>query len=212
MMVRAAALIGLLALAGCGPGSTPHGAPSQQTDAAPNAAPLKFDIGDHFGSTDYDFAVDKVTRAKSVGITYVEQTAAEGGVFIVAHYRFKNTSQAPLAAASTPDLKLIDGRGTVYSADDGATGMYLMTHKMTQKLMSDINPGITVEGARVFEVSATDFNPATWSLQSGEGGPRIGLAKMTTAATTRGQRAHRAKETCHDVQQDGETITDCTIE
>jgi hypothetical protein len=121
--------------------------------------------------------VTNVGRGPSVGAEWGrEGRAAEGGVLVGVKYSITNSSAAPVKAWDVPPLQLVDAAGVVYSSDAGKTALYTTDHHVDRKLLSDLNPGITVHDAAVFEVSAKAFDPQTWSLQLGDAA-RVRLAK-----------------------------------
>ena len=50
-------------------------------------------------------------------------------------------------------------------ADLDASSSYASSSNFDEKVVSDLNPGITVDGAEVFEVSKELFDVATWSAR-----------------------------------------------
>lgn len=144
-------------------GSAPTGDPSAGGQAAPAAK--RFTVGDAIAyDSGLQAVVTSVKTARQVGMDIAPSTAAAGGTYVIVTYTATNTSSKPIHAYSLPEPKLMDGSGTVYGEDAGATGAYEMAHQDNQKLWSDLNPGITITGAKVFEVSASRYDPATWSV------------------------------------------------
>jgi hypothetical protein len=61
-------------------------------------------------------------------------------------------------------MYLIAPSGTKYSEDLGASVIYAGALDINEKALSDINPGIKIRSAAVFEVSEELFDPAAWTL------------------------------------------------
>ena len=49
---------------------------------------------------------------------------------------------------------------------------YVMGLNLTQKVVSDLNPGIKATDVEVFEVSETAFSPDTWGIKV-DGGENV---------------------------------------
>jgi hypothetical protein len=100
-----------------------------------------------------------------VGSQYLNEKASEGATLIVAQYKYKNTSDKPLSSFTQPSVKLIDSKGIEYDSDLGKTSTYKVQVKMDEKFLSDLNPGITVNGAQVFEVSKDNYMESGWKMK-----------------------------------------------
>lgn len=108
--------------------------------------------------------VEPALVRQTVGGAYFGQSAAEGGVLVVVRYRIRNAGTEPAEAYDMPQVTLMDSQGGAYEPDAGKTGAYSLETKLDQKLWSDLNPGITIKAAQVFEVSKEAFDPATWRV------------------------------------------------
>jgi hypothetical protein len=130
--------------------------------------PETLPLGQAMNVGDAALTVEKVETRKRVGIEYGYENASEGGVLVVVHTAIKNTGSKPLAAYRVPQIKLIDPAGTEYKFDVAKSASYSMERgDLNAKVWSDLNPGITVRDAKVFEVSAEQFNPDTWTVGIG---------------------------------------------
>jgi hypothetical protein len=110
--------------------------------------------------------ISKVKTRQSVGDpNFLGATASEGGTYVVIHYSVKNVSRKPLGMFSQPSVELVSNDGVVYEADIDGSASYASSSDFDEKIVSDLNPGITVDGAEVFEVSKELFNVATWSAR-----------------------------------------------
>lgn len=103
----------------------------------------------------------------SVGNAFFSHPAPQGGLLVAIRYTFKNVSQMPVQADDQPAIHLLDASGTSYDEDEDATSDYNMQADNTQKIMSDLNPGITTTGTAVFEVSKGMFDPSKWHIYFG---------------------------------------------
>jgi hypothetical protein len=163
----ALAVVGSVILMGVSGSLLPDPPPSNSSPAkekiAEKAEPDFVPLGQPVQVGDAAVTIKKVETRKRVGIEYAYENASEGGVLVVVHFALKNTGAKPLAAYKQPDVKLVDGAGTEYGWDVAKTGSYSMERgDLNRKLVSDLNPGITVQDAKVFEVSAEQFDPKTW--------------------------------------------------
>jgi hypothetical protein len=65
---------------------------------------------------------------------------------------------------SKPEMKLRDAEGTEYSEDIGAASSYATEIDLDEKVISDLNPGITVNSAAVFEISKESLQNPGWKI------------------------------------------------
>lgn len=150
-------------------------------DEAAAPPPVHY-VGEAFPADNIEIRVTDVEERQRVGGEYFGEQAAEGGVLVTVRYTIKNTSPKPVSAFSAPKLVLIDPAGTKYEADAGKTVAYSTELDLDQKAFSDLNPGITVKGATVFEVSSESFDRATWNLALDSArGARIALTDKPAA-------------------------------
>ena len=131
---------------------------------APAPRPDLFKVGNTIRFDGFDLTVESVQERGQVGSEFLNEKASEGGVLVAVTYSLKNTSSAPMGFMDQPNLKLIDPRGTTYSNDTGATAAFSTENDFNNKIVSDLNPGITVHDGDVFEISKDAFDPSTWSI------------------------------------------------
>lgn len=145
--LRLAALVAVLAVAGCEP-------PPVEPPAV--AAPRSVLIIDFIGQEVRD----------QVGGEYFIERASEGGVLLLITYKVINDGDLPVAAYDVPQIRLYDAAGVAYASDLGKTAAYATEDDaaIDTKVISDINPGITTRGAEVFEISRTAFAAGGWSV------------------------------------------------
>jgi uncharacterized membrane protein YhaH (DUF805 family) len=115
-----------------------------------------------------EVTVTGVSQTQRVGGELVNEEAAPGGVLVVVNYTVKNTSDKPVSAGDMPDLTLRDANGTVYKPDTGKTAAYATEANLTAKALSDLNPGLSITDAEVFEVSTNTFDPSKWVVMVGD--------------------------------------------
>jgi hypothetical protein len=111
-----------------------------------------------------DVAVTSVTTSGSVGGMFMNQRVSEGGVYVIVKYKYKNLGTEPFPAGSHFHFLLVDGKGTEYKPDVGATVYESSSDNNNEKVLSDLNPGLTVMDTVVFEVAKDQYDPATWSV------------------------------------------------
>lgn len=123
-------------------------------------------VGDTFKTNKMEIKVISIEKRKKVGDDIFGEKASEGGVYIAVYYQYKNISDKAIGAFSQPSVKLIDPKGTKYDSDLGATTSYVTEDKINidEKVLSDLNPGITVKDAEVFEVSEELLKDTGWQL------------------------------------------------
>lgn len=163
-------IIGMASSGKSGNNSKSNNNPSQSTSESAKPAATTYKIGETFSTGKMDFTMISVDQKSMVGSQYLNEKASEGATLIVAQYKYKNSSDKPLSSFTQPSVKLIDSKGTEYDADLGKTSTYKVQVKMDEKFLSDLNPGITVNGAQVFEVSKESYLAAGWKIKvSSEG-------------------------------------------
>jgi hypothetical protein len=109
-----------------------------------------------------EVTVTDVTQKTSVGSQYLNEKASEGAILIAIQWQYKNTSDKPVKSYSKPEMKLIDSNNTEYNSDLGKTSYYATEAKLDSKVWSDLNPGITVKDAAVFEISKEAYAKGGW--------------------------------------------------
>jgi hypothetical protein len=149
-------------LAACSPGS--NGSADGPSGAAQAGKPAEqpHRPSEQIRLGDLGLVLQPAVVKHQVGLDIAPAVAADGGVLVLIRFSVTNLSAKPVSAANLPEIKLVDDKGTQYAPDAGKTGLYAMASKFDSKLFSDLNPGITVKNAVVFEVSKDSFNPATW--------------------------------------------------
>lgn len=165
--LAALAVVGALAPSETSTASTQR----QAVDGAPNPErkPATYVIGQPLDIGDFRVIIRNVTERDAVGRSIVREQASAGGVLVVVEYTVENISERPKAAYQLPEPALIGPNNVAYDKDLGKTAAYAAEGEFDSKAMSDLNPGIRVTNAVVFEVSKASFDRGTWVLGLGAG-------------------------------------------
>lgn len=121
-------------------------------------------VGDTIKTGKFEITVTSVSNRNSVGGQFMNEKPAEGGMFVVVNFKYRNITKEPITSYSFPDLKVIDPNGTDYDEATGATVSYQTEVDLNKKTISDLNPGITQKDATVFEVSRDLWKSKGWKL------------------------------------------------
>lgn len=146
---------------------TPVSASGSKSGSGAEANPdahTSYKVGDTIKTAKFEITVTKMELRDSVGKEPFLSKPADGGVYVTIQWRYKNISDKPVGTFSMPSLHLIDPKQTKYSRDTGASSSYATELDLTHKVFSDLNPGISVTAASVFEVSKDSFDSKTWSF------------------------------------------------
>ncbi len=154
---------------------------TQSNGASPsgNTTPA-LKIGDAFKTSNLEIKITRVEVRDTVGRTWTQSSAADGGIFVAVAYNYRNITQKPVG--TNPIVRLKSPDGIIYDPDiDASIGFrseLAANEKVNEKILSDLNPGIQVNGAEVFEVNKASFNPDTWKILVKAGGDfEISIAK-----------------------------------
>jgi hypothetical protein len=121
-------------------------------------------VGDTFSTKNFEIQVQSAALRSSVGASWVSSQPSEGGVYVAVVWSYKNISQKPIGTFSQPRIRLLAPDGTKYDQDLGASASFTTELELDSKAFSDLNPGIKVVDAGVFEVSRELFDPSAWVL------------------------------------------------
>lgn len=114
---------------------------------------------------DFEITVTSIKMLKKVGNEYFNSEPASGGIYVAIQYTYKNISNEPMGMFDTPSFYLYDSNDVKYKPDTGASGFYATEIKLNEKVLSELNPGISANGADVFEVSAEKIKEGLWKLK-----------------------------------------------
>lgn len=138
-----------------------------QTDIssfAVQSSALSANIGDSVTTGTYELQIQSAQKASSVGDMFFSSRASDGGIYIATRWSYKNISNKPVNAFMRPTLHLRGPDGIIYDPDVEASVAYASQIGVDAKVISDLNPGIRVTDADVFEIAADNFDPSTWVL------------------------------------------------
>lgn len=141
------------------------------TDSKTEEAPKEkvYAVGEVVAANKLEITVSKFEEKSKVGDQYVNKQASEGGTFVAIQYTMKNVSDEPVGMFDYPTLNLVDEKGTEYEADLDASSYYAVeTDIDNSKIVSDLNPGITIKDTEVYEISKESFAQGKWYIQIGD--------------------------------------------
>jgi hypothetical protein len=143
--------------------SSPNHAEAASASASTSAPPT-LKVGDTFETPKFQMRIVSVQLRHSVGGSVFGSKINQGGVFVAILWSYKNISKKPVSPFDLPTLHLVAPDGTNYDPDIGASASYATEVNTNPMVLSDLNPGIQVTDAEVFEVSQEQFNPASWKI------------------------------------------------
>ncbi|WP_273837309.1 DUF4352 domain-containing protein [Guptibacillus sedimenti] len=112
-----------------------------------------------------EVTVTNFEERDEVGVSGVSKQASDGGTLVAIQYTIKNISEEPVGAFSMPSVSLVNEKGTKFDSDIDATSNYAVeTDVDNSKIMSDLNPDISVTDVKVFEVSKEKFQSGKWFI------------------------------------------------
>ena len=130
--------------------------------ASPGA---KISVGDMFVSGNFEFQIMNVEYRQSVGGTYIKANVTDDGLYVAVTWRYKNIGYKPIGMfLNKPSIYLNTTDGIKYNRDIEASSAYAIEIGVNEKIVSDLNPGISVQTVDVFEVNKDMFSQETWNL------------------------------------------------
>lgn len=138
---------------------------NQYNQNSDNVIENKIYIGDVFKTATIEGKILSAEQKTFVGNQYFGSRASSGAIYIVVEYSYKNISDKPLSMWDQPKIHLLDAKGTEYDQDYRATLSYTSSSNHNEKAISDLNPGVAVNGGVVFEVNKEFFDPSTWMIK-----------------------------------------------
>ena len=94
----------------------------------------------------------------------MQESPAEGGSYVAVQWEYRNNSSNPIGIFSQPTVHLEDPSGTRYDPDVGASSAYAMQLELTEKAISNLNPGIKVRAGAVFEIASAELERPGWMI------------------------------------------------
>jgi len=128
------------------------------------AEQIVYKVNDTINANNLEFIVTSAQEEKQVGSQYFESKPSEGGTYVTVQWKYENVSDEPISSFSQPRINLIDSNNIKYDADMGASANYATELKLDRKILSDLNPDISVRDAQVFEVSKEGYSKGGWSV------------------------------------------------
>ena len=145
-----------------GSSSSTRSSQTSSTRTQPAVTPHK--IGEVVTTPQLEVKVVSAKNISRVGNEFFKSEPSEGATYVAIMWQYKNISQKPLDMWSKPKMKLKDSNGVSYSADVGASSSFATEANIDEKVISDLNPGITVKTADVFEVSKDLILKPGWTI------------------------------------------------
>lgn len=141
-----------------------------ESEPAPEEQETAFQVGDTITDDQLEITVTKFEEKDVVGDPdFLGKEVSEGGIFVAIQYKLKNISDEPVGMFDYPTIKLVDENGVEYESDIDASGSYAgETGIDNSKILSDLNPDISVNDTEVYEISKEKFAQGKWHLQIGE--------------------------------------------
>lgn len=93
-----------------------------------------------------------------------ESKPAEGAVYVVIQFTYKNITKKPISALSAPGFFLKDESGTKYDPDVQANIAWSLNNNSDEKVLSNINPRVSIKGCEVFEVAREAILEKGWKV------------------------------------------------
>lgn len=152
---------------------TDNGTSSSTESSAPAEVVSK--VGDVLSNDKFEITITSIEEKSKVGNEYLSSTPSKGGTYVVVNWQYKNISKEPINAFSCPKINLIDSNKATYNSDISASGYYATEKKLDSKVFSDLNPGITVKDADVFEVSKDLYKAGGFRLDINSGSAFINI-------------------------------------
>ena len=144
-------------------GSNQNSSDTASTDATVTEKP-EYSIGDTITTDKFEITITNLQTRTSVGNSYLNSKPSEGGIYVCDDFEYKNITEKPISSISCPHLTLKDSKGISFNSDTEATAYYSTETSPDRKIVSALNPGITVTNSAVFEISADDYNAGGFSL------------------------------------------------
>lgn len=123
-----------------------------------------YNVGDTLKSERTSLIVTSIKSLRSINGDFLESEPSEGAIYLTVQYKYKNISGKAIGMFSKPSISLIDPNGNDYDADIGASSVFATVVDDNEKVLSDLNPGITVKSSTVFEVSEEALKTFGWYL------------------------------------------------
>jgi len=129
-----------------------------------------YKVGDTLVIDKLEITVSKFEEMDVIGDpSLFGKKASDGGTLAAIQYTMKNISDEPVGMFDYPTFKLVDEKGTEYDSDIDASSAYAVeTDIDDSKILSDLNPDISVTSTEAYEVSKERFGSGKWYIQIGD--------------------------------------------
>lgn len=145
--------------------STPDHAPSPPAVSRGGSNKSAAQVGEAVNLNGLELEISGLNQRRTLGGDLIGSKAAKGGIYLVVDWTYKNASKKPMGAFSQPDLTLLSPDGTEYEEDLGASSSRATEVDLDEKILSNLNPGISVQSAAVFEVAENLLAEDGWRIQ-----------------------------------------------
>jgi len=120
--------------------------------------------GDTLKTERFNTIITSIKTRNQIGGIF-SASPSEGAIYVAVQYKYKNVSNNSIGMfSSTPSVYLYDGNNNKYEADANASPKFAVEVGDNEKIVSDLNPGISVNASTVFEVSKDLYKQAGWRL------------------------------------------------
>lgn len=122
-------------------------------------------VGEAIKTDKFEITVTDISEKTKVGNEYLNKEPSEGATFVAVNIKYKNITSNPIGMFDQkPTFKLTGPNNVQYNSDIDASSYYATEVDPNRKVLSDLNPGITVTDSAVFEISKEDYSKDGWKL------------------------------------------------
>ncbi len=129
-----------------------------------------YSVGTPFTIEDIEINVSRVNKLNTIpgNIWWSDKAPSKGGVFVAVQWSLRNVGKNPVSSYSLPNsMRLVSSDGVTYDSDVGATTQLAGEWNIDTKILSNLNPRITIEEVAVFEVSKELLEQSGWMFKIG---------------------------------------------
>jgi len=153
----------IVAIVGCAIiGAVWSGVGGSGSSTSTNDTSITYQVGSSFVADKLEITIISVQKMNVIAYSI---EPSEGAVYLAVAYKYTNISKEAISGISSGiEIKLISPEGTEYDPDVAGSMGYAAEVGGNEKVLSDLNPGITVKGGMVFEVAKDKLKGDSWSL------------------------------------------------
>ena len=129
-----------------------------------------YSVSTPFTTEDIEINVSKVVKLNTISgnILWNDKIPSKGGVFVAIKWSLTNAGNNPVSSFVLPDtMQLVSSDGATYDPDLSATMRLAGEWNIDSKVLSNLNPKITVEEVAVFEISNELIEQSGWMIKVG---------------------------------------------